>query len=111
MFMVPNLPEKDIQPVWPVLHILIATLPFLIFRLVPALLSECMVQWKCREPQKKEQYSRCDQILTAHLLSSNFLFSVPLPRCLCQGDLETPGSEAEEETDKTGQAQDQPRVE
>lgn len=39
------------------------------------------------------------------------LFPLPLPRCLCQGDLKAPGSEAEEEADKTSQAQDQPRVE
>lgn len=65
------------------------------------LLRECTVQWRCRKPQEE----------AAHLLPYNFLFSVPLPRCVCQGDLETPGSEAEEETDKTGQAQDQPRVE
>lgn len=45
-----------------------------------------------------------------HSTSSPFCLSLS-PRCLCQGDLKASGAEAEEEADKTGQAQDQPRVE
>lgn len=68
-----------------------------------------MVQGRCREPQKRAVFQVPSEPRSSsppHLLSS-----VLFPRCLCQGDFEAPGSEAEEETDKKGQAQDQPRVE